>query len=217
MLPPVPRYWASEKGLDKGEATDEQRSRHGDAGVVNLLTYDRAKLEAVHAVARRFAAGGWTLSEIHPFEREPMFAAVEFSHPDESVPAYLVVCSPSMMETEAELTYRIEATTPGHAVLLSRRRGILSLRRARLHWHRRMGCRSGAGPGHRAPVRMGASRRHYGVVPRRGAMPTTGASPPEHPSWTARRPPGSPYCCRGFHCCDHRAASGSWESALCRE
>ena len=109
LLPPVPRYWASEKGLDKGEATDEQRSRHGDAGVANLLTYDRAKLEAVHAVARRFAAGGWTLSEIHPFEREPMFAAVEFSHPDESVPAYLVVCSPSMMETEAELTYRIEA------------------------------------------------------------------------------------------------------------
>ena len=109
LLPPVPRYWASEKGLDKGEATDEQRSRHGDAGVVNLLTYDRAKLEAVHAVARQFATGGWTVSEIHPFEREPMFAAVEYSHPGEPVPAYLVVCCPSMMETEAELTYRIEA------------------------------------------------------------------------------------------------------------
>ena len=67
MLSPVPRHWATERGLDEGQATDEQRGWHGDAGVANLFTYDRAKLEAVHAVARRFATGGWTLSEIHPF------------------------------------------------------------------------------------------------------------------------------------------------------
>ena len=109
VLTPVPRHWATEKGLDEGQATDEQRDWHGDAGVVNLLTYDSAKLEGVHPIARQFATGGWTVSGIHPFEREPMAAAVEYSHPDESVPAYLVVCCPSMMETEADLTYRIEA------------------------------------------------------------------------------------------------------------
>ena len=101
-----------------------------------------------------------------------------------------------MMETEAELTYRIEAL-PRAMQFTQQTAGILSLRRARLHWHRRMGCRSGAGPGHRAPVRLGASHRHNAWY-HGGAMPTTGASPPEHPSWTARRPPGSPVLLPGI-------------------
>ena len=105
----VPWHWANERGLDLVQASDVQRSWHGDAGVANLLTYDTAKVAAVHAVARHFASGGWRVSEIHPFEREPMFATVEYSHPEKSIPAYLVICCPSMMETQAELAAKIEA------------------------------------------------------------------------------------------------------------
>ena len=77
--------------------------------MANLLTYDMTKAEAVHTVARQFATKGWTVSAIHWFEREPMVAVVEYPHPDKSIPAYLVVCCPSMMETQAELADRIEA------------------------------------------------------------------------------------------------------------
>lgn len=106
---PVPWHWATERGLDEVQASDVQRSWHGDAGLVNLLIQDTPKIAAVHAIARQFATGGWTVAAIHPFEREQMFAAVEYSHPDRSIPAYLVVCCPSMMETEADLVIRFEA------------------------------------------------------------------------------------------------------------
>ena len=77
-----------------------QRSWHGDAALVNLVTQDTPKMAAVHAIARQFAMGGWTVAAIHPFEREQLFAAVEYSHPVRSMPAYLVVCCPAMVETE---------------------------------------------------------------------------------------------------------------------
>ena len=109
LLPAVPRHWVTEKGLNEAQASDEQRSWHAPAGVANLLTHDITKVEAVHAVARQFATRGWRVSAIHWFEREPMTAAVEYSNPNKYIPAYLVICCPSMMETQAELAGRFEA------------------------------------------------------------------------------------------------------------
>ena len=109
LLPGVMLYWFMEKGLDYFGASAEERSWHGPDGVGNLVIHDLAKVEAVKAIARQYATGGWTLSGIHLFERQPMMAAAEYSLPGDSRPAYLTICCASMMDTQSELVVRLAA------------------------------------------------------------------------------------------------------------
>ena len=105
----VRRYWLSKEGLDYFEASEEEKTWHGPDAIGVLVDYDMPKVEAVHAVADRYATDGRTISAIHFVEREPMCAVVELTFPGESYPAYLVVCRASIMDTESELFYRLQA------------------------------------------------------------------------------------------------------------
>lgn len=105
----VPRHWLTEPGLNYVMGPYAQGSWHGPGAVGNLLLYDLPQVEAVHAIARWYAKGGWILSRIQFFERQPMIAAVEYWRPDDVDPSYLTICRASMMETEAELFDRLAA------------------------------------------------------------------------------------------------------------
>ena len=106
----VPRYWLREEALNQFEASEEQRSWHGPGAVGNLLQYDVPKVEAVNAIADQYAkANGVTVAAVHWVERGPMAAVVEYATHDRREPAYLVICWTSLMDTEAELCYRLEA------------------------------------------------------------------------------------------------------------
>ena len=106
----VMRYRLREEGLARFEASEEQRSWHGPDAVGCMVQYDMPKIEAVNAIADGYAtANGVTVSAVHWVERGPMCAVVECSTPGEGCPAYLVICWTSLMDTEAELFYRLEA------------------------------------------------------------------------------------------------------------
>ena len=107
LLPSHPLVRWTESGLDHFEATAEERSWVGPAGLGNFVRHDFAKLEAVNAIAPFYATSGWVLHKIHFYERHTMFAAAEYRHPDHHAPAYVVVCWASMMETQRELFDRL--------------------------------------------------------------------------------------------------------------
>ena len=109
LLPAVPLIRWTETGLAYFEADESKRSWCGPDGLANVVLYDFAKLEAVNAIAPFYATRSWTLTRIHLYEREPMFAAVEYLHLGRDAPAYLVVCWVSMMDTQRELAERLEA------------------------------------------------------------------------------------------------------------
>ena len=105
----VPRYWLEGDGLDHMGGSDEQRSWHGAGALGNLVAYGLWHVEAVNAIAVEYATGGWKLTGIKWFERQPMTAAAEYSHPYQIYPAYLVICCVSMLDTQAQLCHRLEA------------------------------------------------------------------------------------------------------------
>ena len=105
----VRRYWLREEGLNDFEASEEEKAWHGPDAVGTLVDYDMPKVEAVQALADRYATEGRTISAIHFVEREPMCAVVELTYPGESYPALMVICWASTMDTESELCYRLEA------------------------------------------------------------------------------------------------------------
>ena len=109
VLPPVTRHWLTEAGLTYFGASDEEGSWHRLDGLGNLWLFDPAKVEAVHAVARRYAKRGWSLTGVQFFERQPMIARVEYTHPDEPMLAYLTIVWASMLDTEAMLYGRLDA------------------------------------------------------------------------------------------------------------
>ena len=109
LLPAVPVIRWTETGLTHFEANEVERSWRGADGLGSFVRYDFAKLEAVNAVAPFYATNGWALATIHLYEREPMFAAAEYRHPNERAPAYLVFCWASIMDTQRELCERLEA------------------------------------------------------------------------------------------------------------
>ena len=109
LLPPVTVISWTERGLDRFEANEWDRSWCGADGLGSLALNDFAKVEAVNGVAPLYATGGWVLQRIQFFERQPMIAAAEYSHPDQHAPAYLVFCWVSMLENQRELCERIEA------------------------------------------------------------------------------------------------------------
>ena len=109
LLPAAPLFFWTEKGLDHFQATGAERSWYGPDGQGNLLLYDFAKVEAVKAIAPFYATQGWSLRHIHFYERQPMTAAAEYVHPDLLVPAYVVFCWASRMETQREFFERLEA------------------------------------------------------------------------------------------------------------
>ena len=115
LLPAVPLVRFTESGLDHFKADAVERSWRGPDGLGNLVLYDFAKVEAVNAVAPLYATGDWVLWQIHWYERQPMIAAAEYRHRDHhtpatpATPAYLVFCWASMMDTQRELSERLEA------------------------------------------------------------------------------------------------------------
>ena len=109
----VMRYRLTEEGLRRFGASEDQGTWHRPDAVGCLVQYDMPQVEAVNSIADQYAtANGVTVAAVHWVERGPMCAVVECSVPDRPQPAYLVVCWTSLMDTEAELFYRLEAV-PG--------------------------------------------------------------------------------------------------------
>ena len=109
LLPAVPVIRWTEAGLNRFDASELERSWCGPDGLGNLLLYDFPRLEAVNTIAPFYATTGWVLKHIHFYERQPMFAAAEYRHPEHHVPAYVVFMWASMMDTQRELAERLEA------------------------------------------------------------------------------------------------------------
>ena len=109
LLPAVPRLRFTEEALESSNLTDEDKRRLGADSLGNVLLYDFAKFEAVNAVSVLYEWDGWQLQRIHPYERAMMIAAGEYHHPDHDVPAYVVFCWASAMDTEQGLYERLEA------------------------------------------------------------------------------------------------------------
>ena len=109
LLPAVPLIRWTEAGLDHFDAPEFERSWCGPDGLGNLVLYDFAKLEAVNSISPFYATNGWVLKHIHFYERQPMFAAAEYRHPEHHVPTYVVFMWASMMDTQRELAERLEA------------------------------------------------------------------------------------------------------------
>ena len=109
LVRPVRRYWLSQEGLNHFGASEEEKTWHGDDAIGTLILYDMPKVEAVHAVADRYATGGRTISAVHFVEEWPLCAVVEITVPGEGRPALLVICWASTMDTQSELFHRLEA------------------------------------------------------------------------------------------------------------
>ena len=109
ILPAATRHWLTEAGLRYFGVSDEESSWHLIHGLGNLLLFDPAKVEAVHAIARCYAARGWSLAGVQFFERQPMIASVEYTHPDEPKRAHLTVVWASMLDTQRMLCDRLAA------------------------------------------------------------------------------------------------------------
>ena len=109
VLPAVTRHWLTQAGLKHFGASDEESSWHLMQGLGNLLLFDPAKVEAVHAIARRYATRGWALAGVQFFERQPMIASVEYIHPDKSKRAHLVIVWASILDNERMLCDRLAA------------------------------------------------------------------------------------------------------------
>ena len=106
--PGVPLYWLEENGLDFFGASEEERSWHRPDGRGNQIIYDLPRAEAVNSIAPIYAKGDWQLSRVHWYDRQPMTAAAEYSHPFEPYPAYLPIVWVSMMDTQAKLFHRFK-------------------------------------------------------------------------------------------------------------
>ena len=109
LVRPVRRYWLSQEGLNHFGASEEEKTWHGDDAIGTLILYDMPKVEAVHAVADRYATGGRTISAVHFVEEWPLCAVVEITVPGEGRPALLVICWASTMDTQSKLFHRLEA------------------------------------------------------------------------------------------------------------
>ena len=109
VLPAVTRHWLTKEGLEHFGASDEESSWHLMQGLANLLLFDPAKVEAIHAIARRYATRGWALAGVQFFERQPMIASVEYIHPDRSKRAHLVIVWASTLDNERMLCDRLAA------------------------------------------------------------------------------------------------------------
>ena len=110
LLPSAPRSYLTDEGLDYFGASAEERSWHGPGCLVNMVSYDLPRLEAADAVAPHLATGGWRLcgTQLYEWEQDPMVAVAEYRHPDFQGPAYVVFCWASMMDSQAEIYYRLQ-------------------------------------------------------------------------------------------------------------
>ena len=109
LLKAVTLHWLKEAGLKHFGVSGEAGSWHLTHGLGNLLLFDPAKVEAVHAIARCYATRGWSLAGVQFFERQPMIASVEYTHPDEPKRAHLTVVWASMLDTQRMLCDRLAA------------------------------------------------------------------------------------------------------------
>ena len=109
LLKAVTLHWLTEAGLRYFGVSAEAGSWHLTHGLGNLLLFDPAKVEAVHAIARCYATRGWSLAGVQFFERQPMIASVEYTHPDEPKRAHLTVVWASMLDTQRMLCDRLAA------------------------------------------------------------------------------------------------------------
>ena len=108
FLPAAPVLRFTEQALDYSNLSEEEKRWLGPHGVGRLLLHDFAKVEAAQSVAPLYATGGWELSRIYFFERQEMIAAAEYYHPAREVPAYLVFCWASLMDTQRVICERLE-------------------------------------------------------------------------------------------------------------
>lgn len=109
LLPAAPRFVWTETGLGVVEATEAEKSWHREAGMINLLQHDFARVEGVTSLAPLYATKGWELDRIRWYERQPMAAVAEYSHPDYLSRGCIVFCWASMLETERDCYARLTA------------------------------------------------------------------------------------------------------------
>ena len=109
LLKAVTLHWLTEAGLKHFGVSGEAGSWHLTHGLGNLLLFDPAKVEAVHAIARYCATRGWALAGVQFFERQPMIASVEYTHPDQPKRACVVIVWASMLDNQRMLCDRLVA------------------------------------------------------------------------------------------------------------
>ena len=109
LLKAVTLHWLKEAGLEHFGVSGEAGSWHLTHGLGNLLLFDPAKVEAVHAIARCYATRGWALAGVQFFERQPMIASVEYTHPDQPKRACVVIVWASMLDNQRMLCDRLAA------------------------------------------------------------------------------------------------------------
>ena len=161
----VRRYWLSQEGLNHFGASEEEKTQHGDDAIGTLIYYDMPKVEAVHAVADRYATDGRTISAVHFVEREPMCAVVELNYPGESYPAFVVICWASTMDTESELFHRLESIPEALLQRTLNSADHCFPRRDGRRGYQRVVRRQGIDHGLGGPGRVGASQPYHSLVP----------------------------------------------------
>ena len=104
----------TDKGLDRYQVPEVQRTWLGPEGLRNLVRWDLHKLQAVKDIVRQFDTGGWELSEIQLHDRAAVFATAEHHRPGENGenPAYTVFIWTDRMHTERGISHRLEAVPP---------------------------------------------------------------------------------------------------------
>ena len=97
-----------DKGLNRYQASEVQRTWLGPAGLRNLVRFDLHKLQAVKDIVRQFDTGvGWALKGIHLHAQAAVFATAEHHRPGENA-AYTVFICTARMDTERAICHRLE-------------------------------------------------------------------------------------------------------------
>lgn len=101
----------TDKGLDRYQVSEVQRTWLGPAGLRSLVRFDLHKLQAVKDIVRQFDTGGWALKGIHLHAKAAVFATAEHHRPGENA-AYTVFICTARMDTERAICHRLEAVPP---------------------------------------------------------------------------------------------------------
>ncbi len=98
----------TDKGLNRYQASEVQRTWLGPAGLRNLVRFDLHKLQGVKDIVRQFDTGvGWALKGIHLHAQAAVFATAEHHRTGENA-AYTVFICTARMDTERAICHRLE-------------------------------------------------------------------------------------------------------------
>ena len=111
LLPGVRRYWLTARGLSTFPQGRERKTLHLDEGLGNFLRQDLTKVEAVNSISSRYPTGEWEFMGTTWYrgeKRSAMTAVVSYWNPERFESAYLPICFFSMLETQAQLAWKLE-------------------------------------------------------------------------------------------------------------